>query len=181
VVEDVEETGGGGVALAEAFADELGVVKRQDALRPGEAHEVHGHFGLAGFLELNALDFAGREGELLIGLEPGDFTLRRRVLPNGRAVRRQAFQQTHGLEELEGEPFLLHAVAHVGVARRRHRHAHGRFLRDVEFVYTRIWRPALGAHLPSTSFLWRLCAVRRVKEFIVVYSARKRSITAVKR
>ena len=70
-----------------------------------------GDLGLAGLLELDALDLAGGEAELLVHLKPGHLLRRRSVVADRSAVRGKPLQQADRLEELEGRSLLLHPAA----------------------------------------------------------------------
>jgi hypothetical protein len=101
VIENVEEGGGGEVSTAESFADEFGVIEGQDALGPGEAHEVDFDAGGLAFDELDAFHGAGGEAHFLVDFEAGDLGAGDVEAADGGTLGGESFEQTHGLKELE--------------------------------------------------------------------------------
>src|SRR5271169_1155617 len=94
------------------------------------------------------------------------------------AIRHQALQQAHRLEEIEAVRLALERVPDLGCrASSRHGIRQSAGFRD----YIKILCPALGGHCSKSSLLWTVRTTSWLKLFNETYNARKRSRTLANR
>ena len=105
MIENIEEIRQRRVALLQPLHDKLGVAERQHAFRTGQPHKVDGHTRRFCGDRLKRVHFTRRKGQGLPRAEAHHFGRGMNELPHRIALRRQALEQAHSLEEPETKRF----------------------------------------------------------------------------
>src|ERR1700675_1318845 len=103
VIENIQEVSRRGVGGAQPFNDQRRVGIGENPFGTSQPHEIYRHLHRSIVGTVHGLDLAGRKSQRGVNSEARGLGFRMREAAYGRTLRKKSLEQTHRLEEVEGE------------------------------------------------------------------------------